>query len=154
MPGSEHLLAWSSDLKRGFTHKSSQGAITCLAASSASKVVITGHESGVIVVWHQYSSWVAKTSKLPFFSARSQSAEDIGEFIPACPEGAELPVMTVLHWHAHAFVESLCLSLDGFSVYSGGKEGVLVKWHLNVDAIDRKAFIPRLGSTILHLSPR
>lgn len=57
-------------------------------------------------------------------------------------------VRTTLHWHAHA-VHSLAFSEDGSYLLSGGEEAVFVLWQVDTN---HKQFIPRLGSTISHIS--
>jgi len=53
-------------------------------------------------------------------------------------------VSSTMHWHSHS-VRALCMSTDGTQLLSGGEEGVIVFWHLNVN---KKTFCPRLGNTI------
>nr|XP_004660322.1 WD repeat-containing protein 75 [Jaculus jaculus] len=56
---------------------------------------------------------------------------------------------TCLHWH-HDMVMDLAFSVTGTSLLSGGRECVLVEWR---DATEKnKEFLPRLGSTIEHIS--
>uniref|UniRef100_A0A8C9Q9T0 WD repeat domain 75 n=1 Tax=Spermophilus dauricus TaxID=99837 RepID=A0A8C9Q9T0_SPEDA len=56
---------------------------------------------------------------------------------------------TCLHWH-HDMVMDLAFSVTGTSLLSGGRECVLVEWR---DAAEKnKEFLPRLGSTIEHIS--
>ncbi|KAJ6665215.1 hypothetical protein lerEdw1_004264 [Lerista edwardsae] len=56
---------------------------------------------------------------------------------------------STLHWH-HDEVMDLAFSVEGTSLLSGGIESVLVQWR---DASDsKKEFLPRLGSTIQHIS--
>lgn len=57
-------------------------------------------------------------------------------------------VTSILHWHAHA-VHSLRFTEDGAYLLSGGEEAVLVSWQLGTG---NKHFVPRLGSTIKHIS--
>ncbi|XP_060636388.2 WD repeat-containing protein 75 [Anolis sagrei] len=53
---------------------------------------------------------------------------------------------STMHWH-HDEVMNLAFSVEGTSLLSGGVESVLVQWR---DA--KKEFLPRLGSTIQHIS--
>ena len=55
---------------------------------------------------------------------------------------------TKLHWHAHS-LNTLIFSADGFYLYSGGAESVLVRWQISSS---NKTFLPRLGSPIVQLS--
>lgn len=56
---------------------------------------------------------------------------------------------TCLHWH-HDVVMDLAFTVSGTSLLSGGRECVLVEWR---DGSEKnKEFLPRLGSTIEHIS--
>ncbi|XP_055472786.1 WD repeat-containing protein 75 [Psammomys obesus] len=56
---------------------------------------------------------------------------------------------TCLHWH-HDMVMDLAFTVTGTSLLSGGRECVLVEWR---DGSEKnKEFLPRLGSTIEHIS--
>ncbi|XP_060224311.1 WD repeat-containing protein 75 [Meriones unguiculatus] len=56
---------------------------------------------------------------------------------------------TCLHWH-HDVVMDLAFTATGTSLLSGGRECVLVEWR---DGSEKnKEFLPRLGSTIEHIS--
>ncbi|XP_067405145.1 WD repeat-containing protein 75 isoform X2 [Emydura macquarii macquarii] len=56
---------------------------------------------------------------------------------------------STLHWH-HDVVMDLTFSVEGTSLLSGGVESVLVQWRDGSDC--KKEFLPRLGSTIEHIS--
>nr|XP_020658546.1 WD repeat-containing protein 75 isoform X1 [Pogona vitticeps] len=56
---------------------------------------------------------------------------------------------TTMHWH-HDEVLDLAFSVEGTNLLSGGIESVLVQWRDGSDA--KKEFLPRLGSTIQHIS--
>ncbi|XP_075790283.1 WD repeat-containing protein 75 [Pelodiscus sinensis] len=56
---------------------------------------------------------------------------------------------STLHWH-HDQVMDLAFSVEGNSLLSGGVESVLVQWRDGSDC--KKEFLPRLGSTIEHIS--
>jgi hypothetical protein len=150
------LLLWSTKLKRGFTICVVEGLITCLATSAASNMMVTGHESGEIVVWHNFNTWldrnkdaIMRNSGMKLFG----QVDNKSEAIISVAEDFILPVCTVLHWHAHA-VNTLCLSADGRCAYSGGEEGVFVKWYTAPDAQGKNAFIPRLGDSVSHIRAR
>lgn len=56
---------------------------------------------------------------------------------------------TCLHWH-HDMVMDLAFTVTGTSLLSGGRECVLVEWR---DGSEKnKEFLPRLGSSIEHIS--
>lgn len=63
------------------------------------------------------------------------------------PDFSELPILQSFHWHAHG-IETLIFQREGQSIYSGGKEGVLVNWHQNTN---KKSFLPRLSESIREL---
>ncbi|XP_074856825.1 WD repeat-containing protein 75 isoform X2 [Carettochelys insculpta] len=56
---------------------------------------------------------------------------------------------STLHWH-HDVVMDVAFSVEGNSLLSGGVESVLVQWRDGSDC--KKEFLPRLGSTIEHIS--
>ncbi|XP_041524337.1 WD repeat-containing protein 75-like [Microtus oregoni] len=56
---------------------------------------------------------------------------------------------TCLHWH-HDLVMDLAFTVSGSSLLSGGRECVLVEWRDGAEK--NKEFLPRLGSTIEHIS--
>ncbi|ERE82896.1 WD repeat-containing protein 75 [Cricetulus griseus] len=56
---------------------------------------------------------------------------------------------TCLHWH-HDMVMDLAFTVTGTSLLSGGRECVLVEWREGSEK--NKEFLPRLGSTIEHIS--
>ncbi|XP_061464214.1 WD repeat-containing protein 75 isoform X2 [Rhineura floridana] len=56
---------------------------------------------------------------------------------------------SIMHWH-HEEVMDLAFTVEGTSLLSGGIESVLVQWQDGSDA--KKEFLPRLGSTIQHIS--
>jgi len=124
------ILVYSMKTRQGPKITNSTGAITCVAASQTTGVIVTGHEKGEICVWHDVPQWVKAAAALG----------DNMENLPA-------PVFTTLHWHAHA-VQAVGLSFDGQYIYSGGEEAVLVVWQVSTNI---KAFVPRLGGAITHI---
>ncbi|KAI8907197.1 quinon protein alcohol dehydrogenase-like superfamily [Gorgonomyces haynaldii] len=74
--------------------------------------------------------------------------DSIGRIFLAYGNGKSEPKMTEMHWHAHQ-VNDLCFTGDGVYLLSGGEEAVLVMWQLETGS---KAFVPRLGSEIVHVS--
>ncbi|XP_062972345.1 WD repeat-containing protein 75 isoform X1 [Elgaria multicarinata webbii] len=56
---------------------------------------------------------------------------------------------STMHWH-HDEVMDLAFTIEGTSLLSGGVESVLVQWRDGSNA--KKEFLPRLGSTIQHIS--
>lgn len=59
------------------------------------------------------------------------------------------PVRSLLHWHQHS-IGALAFSPNGAYLYSGGVEGVLVRW--SMDSTGEKNLLPRLGVAINQLS--
>jgi len=150
------LLLWSTNVKRGFTISVSEGLITCLATSSVSNMMVTGHDSGKIVVWHNFNSWLDRNkSSIMGNSGIKLPGEPYvkSDAIISVKDNFILPVCTFLHWHVHA-VSTICLSADGRCAYSGGKEGVFVKWYTSPEAQSKNVFIPRLGDSVAHISAR
>ncbi|KAJ3391817.1 WD repeat-containing protein 75 [Lobulomyces angularis] len=91
---------------------------TCIAVSPSEAFVAVGSRSGKITLWY---------------------CIDVNN---------DIPVTSVLHWHAHD-VYSIAFTSNGTYMLSGGEEGVLVLWQL---ATNHKDFLPRLGSEILSIS--
>ncbi|EDV27287.1 uncharacterized protein TRIADDRAFT_55093 [Trichoplax adhaerens] len=60
----------------------------------------------------------------------------------------EEPIQLELHWHAHPVLD-IQYNIDGSCLLSGGSEGVLVVWQLRTET---KHFLPRLGSSIVHIN--
>lgn len=122
------ISAWHSDRKIATTIKCSESSpITSLTVCGRGDVVITGHKNGVVLVCRGVGRWL-QTASLP-------------------EQQQELPTYTVMHWHATA-VTSVCLNATGTDVYSGGEEGVLVRWGLVGNDQGTKTFIPRLGAPV------
>jgi len=130
------LSLWSVAARRGYEAQAStpSGAITCVAANSEKGLVVTGHERGEMLIWHNLPSWLRASA------SASASASGAGA-------GVAPPVTTSLHWHAHA-VASLSLSDDGDYAQSVGEEGTLVLWQIKTGV---KSFVPRLGAAATHV---
>ncbi|KYO33720.1 WD repeat-containing protein 75 [Alligator mississippiensis] len=56
---------------------------------------------------------------------------------------------SAMHWH-HNAVMDLAFTVEGTNLLSGGLESVLVQWRDGSES--KKEFLPRLGSTIEHIS--
>jgi len=93
-----------------------------------------GDEKGHLFIVHGYQQH-SKQNKLVTSGANDGSSS----------QGI---VTQTLHWHAHR-VGAVMFTQDGHYMLSGGEEGVLVIWQLETGT---KHFIPRLASTILHMS--
>ncbi|KAH8248641.1 hypothetical protein KR032_001710 [Drosophila birchii] len=63
-------------------------------------------------------------------------------------ERRETMTNTLFHWH-HDEVTSLAFSPSGVSIYSGGRERVLVKW--SVAMPEERKYLPGLASVIRHI---
>lgn len=118
-------------------------SLCCGSSESAPQgVVVAGHESGEITVYHDIRAYfqrshivVDSTSKRPLVSS---------------------PAATTCHWHAHP-VAALTLATDCTHIFSGGEEGVLVMWPVNTNVAtsvssSNRSFLPRLGAPISQLS--
>ena len=117
-------------------------------SSSTKQVVVTGHDNGAILVWHDLAQWVARQPIVTFsYDAETQrKVKSVTQPSVASTEAGQqgAPVCTTLHWHAHN-IYALSLSSDCRQLYSGGEEGVLVCWQLEGSS---KHFLPRLGASI------
>ena len=113
-------------------------AITAVACNSHKDMIVTGHENGEMLIWHNVRKWIGESSS----ASAGQRSTKVGTRMtpPAC---------TALHWHAQV-VTALQFSIDGSLLYSGGKEGVLVIWQTMSPG--SKSFVPRLGGSISYLS--
>lgn len=133
-----------------------QKEVNGVYSNNMKSIVVTGHENGEILVWHDLSMWITrqpittfavdpetkkkiKNVTLPATFQEGSSAAERKAFIENTP-----PICTLFHWHAHAVV-SVAVSVDSRYVYSGGEEGVLVVWQVENPY---KSFLPRLGSSI------
>lgn len=107
------------------------GTITSLATNATKEIVVTGHEHGEMLLWHDLGQWMRAQA-----GARS------------LPNDVAPPVTTLLHWHAHP-VSSIAISDNGNYLYSGGEEATLVIWQM---ATGVKNFIPRLGAALTQVA--
>ena len=110
--------------------------MTCVTTNASRNIIVTGHQNGMILLWHEVRSWMSDQMK-------SLSGERQADLV-----AAEAPPCTSLHWHAHA-VRALDTNSDGTMLYSGGEEGVLVVWQT---ATGLKNFVPHLGAKIAHVT--
>lgn len=115
-------------------------------SSNTKQIVVTGHDNGAILVWHDLAQWVVRQPVVTM-TYDSESQKRVKAVTVSTADGAAVksaPVCTTLHWHAHN-VYALSLSADCRQLYSGGEEGVLVVWQLEGS---NKHFLPRLGASI------
>ena len=142
------LVLWGvgSSIERGASNERIQTSVTqCSTAITAvscnvnKDMIVTGHENGEMLLWHNVKGWIAEcTRSADPLKVSSKSGIKVNP--PPC---------TALHWHSQT-VSSLQFSIDGSLLYSGGKEGVLVIWQTM--AAGTKSFVPRLGGPISHLA--
>ncbi|XP_067012824.2 WD repeat-containing protein 75 [Anabrus simplex] len=97
-----------------------QHKLTCVACHPKFCSVLVGDKIGRVLLWHD------------FFNSTGTK-----------------PVYTEYHWHTLP-VRDIVFSSVGSHFYSGGAEGVLVKW--TVEAPNQKKFLPRLPATVVHLT--
>ncbi|KAF6265630.1 WD40-repeat-containing domain protein [Scenedesmus sp. NREL 46B-D3] len=116
---------------------------TCAAFDTTDSVIAAGDASGRILVWHNFPPSLAQWAKLASGSTAGEEAAGPGGGA-ADAATVQLPACTTVHWHAHA-VGSLCFSLDGAQLLSGGQEGVLVMWAL---PSNKRTYLPRLGGPL------
>ena len=122
------ISVWSGESKNACSVTCSETSpITALTVRGRGDIVVTGHKNGVVLVARGMDQWL-RTAALP-------EKQQI------------LPTFTVMHWHATA-VSSVNLNATGTDVYSGGEEGVLVRWGLVGNDQGSKSFIPRLGAPV------
>ena len=142
------LVLWGvgGSIERGAANERIQATVTqCSAGITAvscninKDLIVTGHENGEMLLWHNVRSWISKATAA------------VSTDKPVSKSGTRMkpPPCTILHWHSQT-VSALQFSIDGSLLYSGGKEGVLVIWQTM--AAGSKSFVPRLGGPISHLS--
>ena len=112
-------LVTTKRVKYAHTHP-----LTAVAFHPRDPYLATGDSTGRIHLWHNC---------VPGDAGKGKGDE---------------PVLTTLHWHAHAVA---CLSFTGDGVYllSGGEEAVMVIWQLETG---HKQFIPRLLAPLRHIA--
>ncbi|KAG6546677.1 hypothetical protein Mapa_011866 [Marchantia paleacea] len=112
------------------------------------RVVAAGDDTGRILCWQsvgerrldqivkQKGSPTSVIPKGPKHSASGVRGNDDAE---SC---------TTYHWHANA-VQSLCFSVDGTYLFSGGSEGTLVIWQPETG---KQQYRPRLGGPLVYIT--
>ena len=114
------LLHLPSGRKQKLAHSSN---LTSLAFHPRDPYLATGDATGKIVLWYNCLPAAAPAASVSASAPSSSS-----------------PVVSLLHWHAHA-VSCLSFTVDGSYLLSGGEEAVMVVWQLETG---QKQFIPRL----------
>ncbi|XP_047328374.1 WD repeat-containing protein 75-like isoform X2 [Impatiens glandulifera] len=110
--------------------------LTVLAFHPSERIVAAGDATGRILIWRG----VGNRTFAVMNGGLTKSEEDR----PGVRGDDDADSCTTLHWHS-AEVNLLFFSSDGAYLYSGGKEGVLVLWHLDTG---KKRFLPRIGSPL------
>lgn len=104
--------------------------VQCVAVSPAGDRVAAGDVTGRILIWHGVGPAVAAAADASSDEQQQQSQQQ-GQQDDAAT-AAPQPVLTTMHWHAHA-VRALAFSLDSQRLLSGGDEAVLVSiFNLNL----------------------
>eukprot|EP00033_Pygsuia_biforma_P001313 GCRY01001487.1.p1 GENE.GCRY01001487.1~~GCRY01001487.1.p1 ORF type:complete len:887 (-),score=253.42 GCRY01001487.1:150-2810(-) len=116
----------SSKLRK-LAHKDT---ITALAFHPQSLFMALGDHHGRILLWYCLHDQHSSADGGPSSDAPDKS------------------VFSVLHWHSGP-VRSLCFTIEGQYMLSGGLEGVLVQWQL---ATGHRRFLPRLGAAVVAIS--
>nr|VZI14803.1 unnamed protein product [Spirometra erinaceieuropaei] len=138
--------------------QASKKQFTCVACHPKDAVIATGNVLGEVMVWWNFT--------MPFESDESTSLEDddddvtsetlmessghMEEFKLVNPKRVKRSVM---HWHSRE-VTALAFTAEGKHLFSGGLEGVLVKWDLTecFGGVRQRRFFPLLGSPICGIS--
>ncbi|KAM3138976.1 WD repeat-containing protein 75 [Paramecium bursaria] len=74
------------------------------------------------------------------------TSDESGRLIVFKYEQKKATIILQEHWHAHPIN---CIIIQNESIFTSGKEGVVVQWHLGTG---RKAFFPRQGSEIISMA--
>ena len=112
--GPKRLQLWAEGARTRLPLDCAHGPPTCVVADGRGGVLITGHDHGEIVVWHDLPAWVQGQTQGQDKDTQGQGRKG---------SGGKPPATTTLHWHAHA-VRALALSPDGRYLMSGGEVGV------------------------------
>eukprot|EP00914_Ancora_sagittata_P008800 GHVO01017066.1.p1 GENE.GHVO01017066.1~~GHVO01017066.1.p1 ORF type:complete len:838 (+),score=153.61 GHVO01017066.1:27-2516(+) len=123
----------------------SENELVAVAVNEEKGVVATGDISGKTHIWH-----IIRNDTNTNHMKRDGETSIKGR-VKSIEGGKSSTVYAVRgydHWHAHP-VSSLIFSSDGLSLISGGEEGVLVSYNLDIHT---RQYLPRLGSPILNIS--
>ena len=101
--------------------------------------IATGTASGKILLWYNY---LASLSHNQIDEDDQMNGLSTNEAVKT--QNKIKPTKTVLHWHSLP-VLSLCFTVEGSFLLSGGHECVLVKWMFKSG---QKEFKPRLGAPL------
>eukprot|EP00108_Taenia_solium_P007861 TsM_000566200 transcript=TsM_000566200 gene=TsM_000566200 len=167
-----HTLSWSSSYTLPIGEKSAAKpykSMTCVACHPTETIVATGNAMGEIMIWWNLTT----TSSDLFGKMHAEGEEDddddnSGEGEPAvghfrainknCNSAWRLlhpkhVRRSGMHWH-NSNVTALAFSSEGKHLYSGGVEGVLVKWDLTdcFGGIENRRFLSMLNSPIKEIS--
>eukprot|EP00871_Galdieria_phlegrea_P005888 jgi/Galph1/787/GphlegSOOS_G5561.1 len=104
--------------------------ISAVAYHEETRALAVGEESGMIRVFFHLLSTVAEKTKAELQGTRLVNFSH-----------------SKFHWHSHG-VLSMTFSFNGISLFSGGREGVLVSWKVKTG---NRIFLPRLGGSIRHI---
>ncbi|XP_078428741.1 transducin/WD40 repeat-like superfamily protein isoform X2 [Wolffia australiana] len=118
--------------------------LTTLAFHPNERLIAAGDVTGRILLWKGFGKRKFSDRIQNF----SQHNSDDEEERPGVRGDDDAELSSTWHWHP-AEVKILQFSPDGEYLYSGGKEGVLVLWHV---ATGKKRFLPRIGSALLYFA--
>jgi NET1-associated nuclear protein 1 (U3 small nucleolar RNA-associated protein 17) len=117
------------------SQRSVRCSLQCVAVSPCNDRVAAGDATGRILVWHGVGAAVAAAAAGDDAKQLQQQMHLQQDGAAAAPpaessvspaHSAPQPVVTSVHWHAHA-VRALAFSLDAQRLLSGGDEAVLVR---------------------------
>lgn len=131
---------------------------TCVACHPKDAIIATGNVRGEVMVWWNFT--------MPIESEESSSLEEDDDviasetLIESSGQNEEFKLVSskrvkrsVMHWHSRE-VTALAFTAEGKHLFSGGLEGVLVKWDLTecFGGVRQRRFFPLLGSPISAIS--
>ncbi|VDN34969.1 unnamed protein product [Dibothriocephalus latus] len=131
---------------------------TCVACHPKDAVIATGNVLGEVMVWWNFTVPVESEDSTTLeeddddiaSETLMESSGQIEEFKLVNPKRVKRSVM---HWHSRE-VTALAFTAEGKHLFSGGLEGVLVKWDLTecFGGVRQRRFFPLLASPIIRIS--
>ncbi|KAM7541341.1 hypothetical protein Aperf_G00000038754 [Anoplocephala perfoliata] len=143
--------------------------LTCIACHPIEPIVATGNAMGEVMIWWNFTSASTNTFEksaaikegVDDEESSDEGEKDVGnyhfikmKFVEDCrllhPKRVKRSGM---HWHGFA-VTALAFTREGKHLYSGGLEGVLVKWDLtdSFGGFRSRSFLSMLSSPIQAIS--
>nr|GMD34689.1 WD repeat-containing protein 75 [Ipomoea batatas]GME03454.1 WD repeat-containing protein 75 [Ipomoea batatas] len=118
--------------------------LSILAFHPTERIVAVGDVTGRILIWRHFGE---RTFSVPDKLENREVIKDAEER-PGVRGDDDADLCTTWHWHS-AEVRVLFFSSDGAYLYSGGREGVLVRWQLDTGKRNTQS---RIGSPLSYFT--